>query len=144
MRPTALDELGLVLALRQQAGSLRSRAGDPVRVDITAPDDLPALPAAVEVAACRIVVEALANVARHTTSTTATVRVSAPAHQLDSTVIDAGTDAGTGRDSCRRPGVDLVSMRERAAELGGDLSAGPASGGGGRVTARLPLRGHAS
>ena len=68
MRPPALDELGLVPALRQQAVGLRNRDGDPVAVDVTAPEEFPDLPAAVEVAAYRIVTEALTNVARHSTS----------------------------------------------------------------------------
>ncbi len=65
MRPPALDELGLVPALRQQAVGLRNRAGQPVAVAVTAPEEFPDLPAAVEVAAYRIVTEALTNVARH-------------------------------------------------------------------------------
>ena len=68
MRPPALDELGLVPALRQQAVGLRHRTDAPCRWSVVAPDVLPTLPAAVEVAAYRIVIEALANVARHTGS----------------------------------------------------------------------------
>ena len=75
MRPPALDELGLVPALRQQASGLRRSDGTPLTVTLTAPADLPALPAAVEVAAYRIVMEALANVARHTSATSADVRI---------------------------------------------------------------------
>ena len=75
MRPPALDELGLVPALRQQAVGLRNRDGEPVAVDVTAPEEFPDLPAAVEVAAYRIVTEALTNVARHSTSASASVRL---------------------------------------------------------------------
>ena len=132
MRPPALDELGLMPALRQRATGLRNRAGDAVVVDISAPDVLPALPAAVEVAAYRIVVEALTNIARHSDSPSATVRLVAGAGRLGVEIADRGHGGSW------RPGVGLSSMRERAEELGGTLVAGPGPDGG-RVTAQLPL-----
>lgn len=133
MRPPALDELGLVPALRQQAVGLRNREGDPVAVDVAAPEDLPDLPAAVEVAAYRIVTEALANVARHSSSATAEVRLERDDAGLRLEVTDRGA-----RNGAWRPGVGLSSMRERAAELGGTLEAGPGPHGG-RVAALLPF-----
>ena len=132
MRPPALDELGLVPALRQQAVGLRNRAGEPVAVDVTAPDEFPDLPAAVEVAAYRIVTEALTNVARHSTSASASVRLDPAADGLHLEVTDLG------RSGAWRAGVGLASMRERATELGGTLEAGPGPSGG-RVAALLPL-----
>ena len=102
-------------------------------VALDAPDPMPPLPAAVEVAAFRIVTEALTNVAKHADARTARVardgeRRAAAIHR--------------GR-WCRRrgpwaPGVGLTSMRERAAELGGSYHAGPTDRGG-LVTAELPL-----
>jgi two-component system NarL family sensor kinase len=132
MRPPALDELGLVPALRQQAVGLRNRAGEPVAVDVTAPEELPDLPAAVEVAAYRIVTEALTNVARHSTSGSASVRIEPAPDGLHLEVTDRGASGAW------RAGVGLASMRERAAELGGTLEAGPGPSGG-RVSALLPL-----
>lgn len=132
MRPPALDELGLVPALRQQATGLRNQEGDQVAVEITAPDDLPDLPAAVEVAAYRIVTEALTNVARHSDSPSAQVRLSTGTDGLRVEVTDRGRSTGWV------PGVGLSSMRERAEELGGTLAAAPGPDGG-RVTALLPL-----
>ncbi|PWK78628.1 histidine kinase [Lentzea atacamensis] len=132
MRPPALDELGLVPALRQRATGLRNRAGAPVAVEISAPDALPTLPAAVEVAAYRIVVEALTNIARHSDSPLATVRLVTGEGWLEVEIADRG------RSDDWHPGVGLSSMRERAEELGGTLVAGPGPEGG-RVTARLPL-----
>ncbi|MGI8646312.1 MAG: sensor histidine kinase [Nocardioides sp.] len=133
MRPPALDELGLVPALRQQAAVVRTRGGDALLIDVDAPDDLPPLPAAVEVAAYRIVLEALTNVGRHTTSTRASVRLAHDADCLEITVSDTDTARRTWT-----AGVGLASMGERATELGGRLSAGPTPHGG-RVQATLPL-----
>ena len=131
MRPPALDELGLVPALRQQAVGLRNKDGRPITVSVAA-DELPDLSAAVEVAAYRIVAEALANVARHSTSATAAVRIDTTDDALRLEVTDAGTSGGW------RPGVGMASMRERATELGGTLDAGPGPAGG-KVAALLPL-----
>ena len=100
-------------------------------VSVTA-EDLPDLPAAVEVAAYRIVTEALANVARHSTSPSAIVRLDLSDDALRLEVTD------TGRGDAWRPGVGMSSMRERASELGGTLEAGPGPDGG-RVAALLPL-----
>lgn len=133
MRPPALDELGLVPALRQQAVGLRNRDGNPVAVDVSAPSEFPDLPAAVEVAAYRIVTEALTNVARHSTSPSASVRLQPAADGLHLEVTDHGS-----RNGAWRPGVGMASMRERATELGGSLEAGPGPSGG-RVSALLPL-----
>ena len=134
MRPPALDELGLVPALRQQAVAMRDPAGQPMLVELTAPEEFPDLPAAVEVAAYRIVVEALTNVARHSAGAAASVRVETGDGALRVEVTDSGGNA----DGTWRPGVGISSMRERASELGGTLEAGPGPTGG-RVAALLPL-----
>jgi two-component system, NarL family, sensor kinase len=133
MRPPALDELGLVPALRQQAATLRTPKGDPLRVTIAAGQVPPDLPAAVEVAAYRIVMEGLTNVARHSDSETAGVRLSVEAEGLVIEVTDRGA-----KDSAWSVGVGIASMRERAGELGGVLTAGGGAGGG-VVRAVLPL-----
>jgi signal transduction histidine kinase len=136
MRPPALDELGLVPALRQQATELQTVDGGPLVVTVVAPGDLPQLPAAVEVAAYRIVVEALANICRHTRSPTARVCLDVVPEGLRIAVEDEGGASLTAWT----PGVGLASMRERAAELGGRLTYGWTNSGG-RVQALLPLGG---
>lgn len=135
MRPPALDELGLVQAVRQQALALRTPDGAPLRLDLTTTDDLPPLTAAVEVAAYRVVVEALTNAVRHSGSDRATVRLCGDGRDLVIEVVDGGT--GGGRRGWPA-GVGTSGMRERAHELGGTLEAGPGPVGG-RVVARLPL-----
>jgi two-component system, NarL family, sensor kinase len=128
MRPPALDELGLVPALRQQADQLRTPDARPMRVTLDA-GDLPPLNAAVEVAAYRIAVEALTNSARHSGSDEATATLTVHDDALVVEVDDRGSANGTWQ-----PGVGMASMRERAAELGGTLSFE-----GARVRAVLPL-----
>lgn len=134
MRPPALDELGLVRAIRQQALALRTPEGTPLRLTVQAPPTLPPLTAAVEVAAYRIVVEALTNAARHSGSDTVTAALSADAGALSIEVHDRGAK----RQGRWKAGVGMSSMRERAAEIGGSIEVGPGDTGG-RVRARLPL-----
>ncbi|MER7556026.1 histidine kinase [Nocardioides sp. NPDC126508] len=131
MRPPALDELGLVPAIRQQAELLRTPDGRAMRITIAAPD-LPPLSAAVEVAAYRITVEALRNAARHSGSDLA----EAAFHVTDGALVVRVSDHGVSAHPWTR-GVGLASMRERAEELGGTLEAGYVDGG--RVVATLPL-----
>ena len=133
LRPPALDELGLVGALRQRAEQLAWRAdGGAVRVRLDVPPSVPALPAAVEVATYRIATEALTNIARHSRATSALIRLEC-GDRLEVSVTDDGSADGTWT-----PGVGLTAMRDRAAELGGSFSAGP-SPSGGRVSAWFPL-----
>jgi two-component system NarL family sensor kinase len=127
MRPPALDELGLLAAVAQQTAGLRTPAGEPFNVRIDALP-LPSLPAAAEAAAYRIAVEATANSARHSGTTTADLKLSVDGDALVLSVRDEG------RRDPWVPGVGITSMRERVAELGGELVAGE-----GRVEARLPL-----
>jgi signal transduction histidine kinase len=95
------------------------------------------LPAGVDLAAFRIVQEALTNVTRHAGPATATVLVAYGDHDLTVRV----DDDGNGVESASGGGNGIRGMRERAAALGGELSAGPRPGGGFRVSALLPLDG---
>ncbi|HEY0475427.1 MAG TPA: histidine kinase [Kribbella sp.] len=132
LRPPALDELGLVGALRQRADQLSWRAdGASVSVQVSA-EGLPVLPAALEVAAYRIATEALTNVVRHSRATVAVLALRCD-EELEIEVTDDGPPNGAWK-----PGVGLQAMRERAAELGGQFEAGP-SDSGGRVRASFPL-----
>ncbi|GAA2127498.1 hypothetical protein GCM10009843_27000 [Nocardioides bigeumensis] len=130
LRPPALDDLGLVGALRQQAANTKART------TVEAAEDLGPLPAAVEVAAFRIVGEALTNVDRHAGATTCTVRLRREADEL---LVEV-TDDGTGIDERAEVGVGLVALRERADELGGRSEVTCPPGGGTSVRAWLPVR----
>ncbi|MFH1474616.1 MAG: sensor histidine kinase, partial [Chloroflexota bacterium] len=138
LRPPALDELGLLGAIEQQATRLEGGAGlaTGTRIVLDLPGSpLPELPAAVEVAAYRIAVEALTNVVRHAEARTCHVRIRA----ADDLTIEV-VDDGRGLLVDQRPGTGIESMRGRAAELGGTLSIAPRPGSGVRVIARLPIR----
>ena len=111
-----------------------SAAGVPVTVEAVGTPR--ALPAAVGLAAYRIVQEALTNVTRHAGPARATVRLEQRDDELVLTVTDDGSGAGPGTDGS---GSGLLGMAERAAALGGTLDAGPVPTGGFRVAARLPL-----
>lgn len=132
LRPPALDELGLVGALREQAERLE--VGEHVRVEVDAPEHLDGLPAAVEVAAYRIALEAMTNVARHANARTCVVRIS-----VNGALELEVSDDGHGLPSDYRAGVGITSMQERADELGGTCEVGRIDGQGTRVRARLPL-----
>jgi signal transduction histidine kinase len=131
LRPPTIDSLGLVGALGQQIESLTSGGGP--RFDLVA-DDLPELPPGVEVAAYRIVVEAVTNVVRHAGATSGSVRLIIDHDMLRIEVVD---DGGGLDDTAI--GVGTRSMYERAAEIGGELTIGPGRAGGTIVTALLPL-----
>jgi signal transduction histidine kinase len=137
LRPAALDEVGLLGALGQQVDRF-GRQG--LSISLHAPPALPVLPAAVEVAAYRIVTEALTNVARHAHAHQVTVTVAVDG-DLCLAVQDDGTTStatSTANGDGWRPGTGLTSMNDRVAEVGGTLQAGPTPTGG-RVQASLPL-----
>jgi signal transduction histidine kinase len=132
LRPPALDELGLVAALRQHVDA---HLHAPTRVMLHAPTHLPPLSAAVEVATYRIALEALTNVFRHAHAATCVVRIAVEQNQLLVEVVDNGIGVALEYAT----GVGLAAMRERAAEVGGACSIEPTPGGGTTVRAQLPL-----
>jgi signal transduction histidine kinase len=131
LRPPSLDELGLIPALREQAEQYNQ---DGLHITLDAPEQLPSLPAAVEVAAYRIVQEALTNVVRHAQAHTCSIRFT-----LDNGLCMEVYDNGRGIPAGRRGGVGLTSIRERAAELGGTSEIEAIPAGGTRIFVRLPL-----
>ncbi|HEY3504278.1 MAG TPA: sensor histidine kinase [Actinocatenispora sp.] len=97
------------------------------------------LPAGVDLAAYRIVQEALTNVYRHANATAATVRLAYGGDELVVTVADDGAGSGMPTDDPDGGGNGIPGMRQRATALGGSLTAGPGADGGFQVVARLPL-----
>ena len=124
---------GLVAALHRLAERYGSE-GEQLRVLVEAPEDLPHLPAAIEVAVYRVAQEALTNVVRHAGAKECVVRLVV----ADYVTLEV-TDDGVGLPDKHAAGVGLSSMRERAVELGGTCVVEKASEDGTRVLVRLPL-----
>jgi signal transduction histidine kinase len=145
LRPPAIDDLGLEAAVREMISRLGSSAG--TSFSVVVPEPLPAVPAAVEVALYRIVSEAVTNVVRHAQASACRVTISVGEQAFVAAVSDDGTGfpapgpgSGPGTRSGPGPGAGhgLVTMRERAEELGGTLQIG-SDVDGTSVIARLPL-----
>lgn len=130
LRPAALDELGLAGALEDLA--LTPGADPQVHVVV---GELPALPAATEVAAYRIAQEALANAVRHASATAVVISVDVAGHVLCLEILDDGVGVSDGAVE----GVGSSSMRERAVEVGGSYRRIRRASGGTMVRAELPL-----
>lgn len=125
LRPEALDELGLASAL----AVLCERFAQQAELDVAgyvAPD-LPALSAEVELVVYRVAQEALTNVARHSASSRAQLRLTRLGNQVVLTV----RDHGLGLPPDTVPGTGMRGMRERAALIGAKLEVGSCSHGGG-------------
>lgn len=132
LRPPALDDLGLVAAVREHVRGLEA-AGD-VHFEVTAPATPPPLPAAVELAAYRVALEAMTNVVRHANATTCWVRI-----QHDNALGVIVEDDGVGVADAAVPGVGMRSMHERVLELGGTLGLRRREPRGTAVVATFPL-----
>lgn len=144
LRPPALDEVGLAGALRQHVLRYAGAVDVDLRCTVMAAESPGGLPAAVEVVAYRVAVEALTNAARHALP----AGRAAPRVSLDLDLGASGTgapelvvsvrDDGSGQVAWTA-GAGVVSMLERCDEVGGVVVAGPTPAGG-RVVARLPVR----
>ncbi|MBL8056023.1 MAG: GAF domain-containing sensor histidine kinase [Anaerolineales bacterium] len=138
LRPAALDELGLASALREHARQMTGPAGG-LRVTVAAPEALPPLPAAVEVAAYRISLEALTNVVKHAQARECRVTLTVVQQRGGRSLALEVADDGVGLPDGGPAGVGLASMRERAEDLGGACVVGAGPAGGVRVQAYLPI-----
>ncbi len=138
LRPPALDELGLVAAIRDYVAGTDSNGS--LQIEITEPaGGLPPLSAAVEVAAYRIVLEALTNVIRHAQAHHCAIRFMTHQHGSDTLLQIEIVDDGIGLPRDLRAGVGLRSMRERAEEVGGSCVIESVIGSGTRVRTQMPL-----
>ncbi len=133
LRPPAIDEVGLLAAIRQRAAALSGN----LIIEVAGPDPMPALPAAVEVAAYRIASEAMTNVVRHAGATRCQVDLMVDG-RFELTVTDNGHGAASGSPTARQ-GTGWRSMQERAAELGGNCTISCRPEGGIMVHAVVPI-----
>jgi PAS domain S-box-containing protein len=139
LRPTLLDDLGLVDALRGLLTNLSQ--GAPARIALHIDESLPPLSSAVETALYRIVQEALSNVFQHARASQVRVHLGTSNGALQLTVADNGQGidptalSATSRDEW---GIGLWSMRERAEEIGGTFSLRSSGGQGTTIVVRVP------
>jgi two-component system sensor histidine kinase UhpB len=141
LRPTALDDHGLVPAIETQLKRFAARTGVEVRIESQGDPDT--LPEDVQTALYRILQEALANVGRHAAATAVSVEIDADETHLELRVRDDGAGFDPGALARRangdgpRAGLGLSGMAERARLAGGELDVRSAPGGGTTVTFRI-------
>jgi len=139
LRPTMLDDLGLVAAVEAFGRQFSHRTGIPVDVRMTRRPER--LPPEVELVAFRVIQEALSNIARHSGASRAEVLLGASAGLLSVSVADDGQgfEIESALDS-RQRSLGLFGMRERAALVNGRLSLDSAPGRGTRVRLEIPTQ----
>jgi signal transduction histidine kinase len=136
LRPTVLDDVGLVAAVRRLAGDHTERTGVAVELRLVGVDDDTRLPTEVETVVYRVVQEALTNVARHAAASGAHVGLSLEGHCIQATVVDDGVGFAVGDHMFGSLG--LAGMRERALLVGGRLDVISSPGEGTRVMLKVP------
>lgn len=140
LRPSVLDDLGLVAALRQYVRSIEERAGLATQLTVVGwEDDEQRLPPEVETALFRIAQEALTNAIRHARAASVQVRLRRAADAVTLEVRDdgIGLEAVPAADAGQHLG--MFGMHERARLLGGELHASSVSPRGTLVHARIPI-----
>jgi len=132
LRPAALDDLGLLPAMRALADDFARRTRLEVRFE--GPDSAPALAPETEVALYRVMQEALTNVARHARARRVSVRLELGPRELRLAI----EDDGMGLPGPMVPNLGLLGMRERLSAIGGSLQVANGAGAGVRVEASIP------
>jgi signal transduction histidine kinase len=135
LRPSMLDDFGLVPALEWQAREVSKRTG--LRVHVDAEENAGELPDQLRTCIYRVVQEALHNCARHSQARSVRVIVRQEAHKIILSV----EDDGHGFEAGRVRGLGMIGMEERVTHLGGAFEVQSRPGGGTRVAAELPLAG---
>jgi signal transduction histidine kinase len=134
LRPSMLDDLGLVPALEWLAREVSRTSG--LRVDVTDEQIPDQLPEEHKTCVFRVVQEALRNTCRHAGAKHARILVQATDRQLLLSV----QDDGSGFEPAREKGLGLLGMEERASHLGGACSIDSKPGCGTIITLQLPLQ----
>ena len=138
LRPPMLDDYGLLAAVRWYAKQFSRRTG--IEVDVEGDEAMKRLSQAGEIALFRIMQESLNNVAKHAQASRVEIRLEPAGADLVMSVSDDGRGLGTahGASGRRRPGLGMVTMRERTQAVGGRFEIGAAPGGGTRIEVRVP------
>ena len=132
LRPPMLDDCGLEEALRYQARDFSNRTGIPAVVEVSG--DCEPIPDPVRTALYRIAQEALTNCARHSLARHVWIALESDPRHIRLRV----RDDGVGLPSTRKPGLGLISMTERAGEVGGAITFTSEPGEGFRLNVELP------
>jgi signal transduction histidine kinase len=133
LRPSMLDDLGLIPALEWQAREISRRSG--IKVKVTAEKVPDSLPDAVRTSVYRVVQEALHNVAQHSGARSATVTV----RQMGESLLLIVEDDGGGFDPEKTRGLGLLGMEERVKQIGGRLEIQSQPGKGTVLRVTLPV-----
>lgn len=143
LHPPVLDELGLASAVKEYAHGFSERSGIAIEIDVQ--PDFPRMPQEAETAFFRIVQESLANIQKHSGSSTGTIRLWDGEGRVQLEIRDQGRGmtAKSGKNGSAVPrasrlGVGILGMRERMAQLGGTLEV-QSSASGTAVHATIPL-----
>ncbi len=144
LRPTILDDLGWIPAIRILAEGVSKRAGVPIHIQATVAMRLP--PPA-ETTLYRVMQEALQNVVKHAKARNVWIHAWDEGTLLCCSIKDdgGGFDARVMQESSHRQGLGLIAMRERVSAVGGTLEIEAAPGRGTELTIRIPMESeHAS
>lgn len=136
LRPPMLDDYGLLPALHWYAKDFSKRTG--IDVSVAGTESSERLAPEMEIALFRIAQEALTNVAKHASATRVTVFLAHTEDHCVMTVTDDGIGLEAERADARRPGLGMVTMRERSQAVGGRFSVKTVAGGGTRVEITIP------
>lgn len=141
LRPTILDDLGWIPAIRFLAEGVSKRAALPIEIQATVSGRLPT---AIETTLYRIVQEALNNVVKHAKAKHVWIRAWRQKQVLYCSVRDDGTgfDSPSAHEGASKRGLGLVAMRERASAIGGTLQIKSSPGQGTELSLQLPLEGN--
>ncbi|HEY1261952.1 MAG TPA: chemotaxis protein CheB [Terriglobales bacterium] len=137
LHPPLLEEAGLLSAARWLAEGFSQRSG--VKVDLKINDGVGRLSSNVEIALFRVMQEALNNIHRHAHAKSARIHVAMRDHTLVLRISDDGRGMPRGKESASGVGVGLLGMRERLAQLGGNLTIASTSEGT-TIEAEMPLQ----
>jgi two-component system, NarL family, sensor histidine kinase UhpB len=136
LRPPMLEDFGLMAALQWYATEFSLRTG--VAVSVGGKESSARISADIEIALYRIVQEALNNVAKHAHATTVAIALGRSGSEYEMSVTDDGIGFDLGAQSSR-PGLGMVTMRERAQAVGGRFEVMALPGNGTRLTVRVPV-----
>ncbi len=139
LRPSLLDDLGLVPALRSVATAFAQHSGTDVRLDLPPALDFPALEDGADLAFYRALQEALANIGRHAGASIVEIVLRMEESEVTLTVADNGCGITAANDGSLRSGMGLIGMRERFASFGGSVQLGDNPRGGALLCVTLPL-----